>query len=559
MLNADPGERPATNAHAHEPGPPSANVARARSEVPAEVDVAIVGCGLGGLTAGAYLAQSGLRVACFDSHYVAGGCATMFGRGSKANRYYFDVGLHYIGDCGPEGDIPKILRDLDIDIDFLPMDPDGFDELVFPDFQFRIPVSIELYRERLIELFPKEKRGIDRYVKFLQQVRWITQNPQARRGKINAKTAMSVLFKGRLLARYQTATIGEFIDSCTSDIRLKAVFLGQSGDYGLPPREVSAVLHAGLANHYFEGAFYPKGGGQVIADRIAQSIEAAGGSIHLRRGIARILVEDGRVAGVRTEERRGQTQTIRAKTVISNADIRRTMLDLVGAENLESAHVQKVENWKMAAALFMVFLGVKTDLRELGMRRSNYWVFDQYDMDDLYDATRAGGAPVAKAAYITSASLKDPDTPHHAPEGIQAVEIMSIVNGEAKHWGATDPDAIRWGYKRNETYKSIKARIEDELIARFDRLFPGAADSIVYRESATPLTQTRFTRAWAGTGYGLAATPDQFLRKRPGYRGPIEGLYLAGASTRSGHGIVGAMMSGQAAAHCVKKDLAAGE
>ena len=76
------------------------------------------------------------------------------------------------------------------------------------------------------------------------------------------------------------------------------------------------------------------------------------------------------------------------------------------------------------------------------------------------------------------------------------------------------------------------------------------------RESATPVTHARFTRASGGTGYGIAATPAQFLRNRPGYRGPLPGLYLCGASTRSGHGIVGAMMSGQASARAVTRGLA---
>ena len=47
---------------------------------PAEVDVAVVGCGSAGLLAAATLANQGLSVHCFDAHYVAGGCATQFGR-----------------------------------------------------------------------------------------------------------------------------------------------------------------------------------------------------------------------------------------------------------------------------------------------------------------------------------------------------------------------------------------------------------------------------------------------------------------------------------------------
>ncbi len=70
---------------------------RVRTPVPESVDVAIIGCGPGGLEAGALLARAGQKVACFDQHYVAGGCATMFERGRSDARWRFDVGLHYIG------------------------------------------------------------------------------------------------------------------------------------------------------------------------------------------------------------------------------------------------------------------------------------------------------------------------------------------------------------------------------------------------------------------------------------------------------------------------------
>jgi all-trans-retinol 13,14-reductase len=120
-------------------GPVRAERRRAHLGVPEQLDVAVVGAGLGGLVAAAHLARAGLRVACFDSHYVAGGCATQFARGPKSARYHFDVGLHYIGDCGEGGEIPRILAGLGIELPYAELDPDGFDTLVFPDLTFKIP------------------------------------------------------------------------------------------------------------------------------------------------------------------------------------------------------------------------------------------------------------------------------------------------------------------------------------------------------------------------------------------------------------------------------------
>jgi len=210
----------------------------------------------------------------------------------------------------------------------------------------------------------------------------------------------------------------------------------------------------------------------------------------------------------------------------------------------------------MGGAIFMTFLGIKDDMRKKGMGATNYWQFDGYDMEAFYMANRGAEVPTPMGCYITSATQKDPDTRgHHAPEGVESVEVMTILPGDAKIWQVDEENIRRWKYKRDETYKSLKQSIEDDMIRRLDDLFPGTKENIVYKESATPVTHSRYTRASAGTGYGLACTPEQFMHNRPGYRGPLPGLYFAGASTRAGHGIVGAMNSGFLGAMRVSLDL----
>ncbi len=540
---------------------PSTSRRRAHASIPEEVDVAVVGAGLGGLVAAAALAQRGLRVSVFEAHYTAGGCATQFGRGPKHRRYNFDVGLHYVGDCEEGGAIPSILRGVGVSVDFQPMEQDGFDTLVFPGLRFRIPADLDLYRERLVALFPRERRGIDRYVSLVRAVMQASRMLDADRRPSPVQMARLAL-AGLRLAPHRNATIAEVLDSITQEPALRAIFLGQSGDYGLPPSKVSAMLHLGLAGHYFRGAYYPKGGGQVIADRLCARIEALGGSIHLRQPVERIVVRDGRATGVRLAPKAGDpAREVRAKVVLSNADLKRTFLELVGPEHLPSSWVARAAGFDMAAALFITFLGIAGDhgdLGALGMRASNYWQFDDFDVEAFYgDPERHRGGPIrAKGCYVTSATLKDPENPeHHAPRGVSNVEVMTVVPSSLARWRVDEGEVSAWRYKRNDAYRALKDDLEAQMIARLDAMFPGAASRVVFRESATPVSHRRYTGATDGTGYGLAATPAQFLEQRPGYRGPLPGLYLAGASTRAGHGIVGAMASGRNAARRVLHDL----
>lgn len=526
---------------------------RSKVAVPEQVDVAIVGAGTGGLMAGAYLARAGLKVAVFDSHYVAGGSATMFSRGSGSDRFVFDIGLHYIGDCHEGGILQRVLADVGLDLPMEPMDKDGFDTLIFPDFRFRVPAGQAAYRQALLDAFPAEKRGIERYMKLLRQTELVTSRIFEQYGRMSLGTLLRILFKSPLVARYEKATLGSFIDSCTRDIKLKAVIAGLHGDYGLPPGEIAALFHAGLMNHYLNsGAYYPVGGGQAISDALAETIEGHGGVVALRRGVERILVESGRAVGLRLVDGLGE---VRARAVISGADIKQTWLRLVEREHVPAKLVKQVKGWSMPASLFMTCLAVEDDLPALGIGKSNYWTVDDYDLDALYQRSRGQDQPMIQGTYITSGTVKDPGHAFHAPAGIHTLEVMTLVDGNPRTWGVTEEEMWGTAYQRNPAYLERKERLEAELIERLEATFPGATKNIVFRESSSPMSQVRYTRASGGAGYGIAMTPQQFNKRRPGARTGIGGMYLVGSSTRANHGIIGTMQSGRIAAWELCKDL----
>jgi phytoene dehydrogenase-like protein len=528
---------------------------RSKTPVPDQVDIAIVGAGTAGLCAGAYLAKQGLQVALFDSHYIAGGCATQFSRGPTRSPYLFDIGLHYIGECHPGGQAHGLLDPIGVELEYVPLDPEGFDTLVFPDFSFRIPADVDLYRQRLLDLFPNERKGIDRYLKLMRHMSTVFPRVMANDMRVNLRTLLYVAFNGQFVARYDRSTIGSFLDSCIKDPKLKGVILGQHGDYGLPPSEVAALMHVGMAHHYFQGAYYPKGGGQIMADKLAAAVEGYGGTIHLRRGIEKVVIEGGRAVGVQTESKRNSpSQQVRAKVVISTADYIQTMNRLVGRDHLSRKQVRAVERMGTPEAIFMTFMAVKGDLRDYGMSNSNYWQSDHYDIDEYYNRLRAPGELKAQGVYITSASLKDPDT-LHAPEGHMTVEGMSLFPANPEQWGTTEEQLRDGTYSKSPGYQAVKQRLEVELLERVDQLFPGLTENIVHLESATPLTQTRYTRATGGTGYGISSTPELLGERRPGFIGPVPGMFMAGISTRAGNGVIGALAGGRIVARKVAAAL----
>jgi phytoene dehydrogenase-like protein len=510
-------------------------------------DAIVVGSGLGGLACAAYLCAAGRRTLVLESHYVAGGNSQVFRRRVRGTEYEFDVGIHYIGECGRDGLIARILDGLGLAerIVFRPLDPDGYSTLVFPDLRFRVPVGWDRYRARLLETFPEEAAALARVVDAMRVI-----GEQGRRLQ-NQEIGVGELFATvPEIGQWGLRPVTELFAAHGISQRAQAVLLGEQGDYAVRPSRTPALLAAGLTDHYMRGAFYPEGGGQVMAARLVEAIRAHGGEVRTRAAVERIAVEGGRARGVvlaRSGER------VDAPVVVSNADLKRTVLELVGAEHFRPETVERVRGFRMALPLFAAYLDLDVDLAALGVPNTNYWIWGSYDLESIYADLESGRMTSSPLAYVTAASLKDPTNPHLAPRGHTNLQIMTLVPREYAPWhverGPVDAGSNR--YHTDREYRRRKDELVERLIGIADGVIPGLAKHVVWKESATPVTQERFTRSTGGTSYGIEFATDQMGPMRVGPATDVAGLYLAGASTPSGHGIGGVLRSGVIAASAI--------
>jgi phytoene dehydrogenase-like protein len=516
-----------------------------RDDTRGPFDALVVGSGLGGLTCAAYLCAAGRRTLVLEAHSVAGGNSQVFRRQVRGREYEFDVGIHYIGECGPGGLIQTLLRGVGLAerVVFRPLDPDGYSTLVFPDFSFRVPAGWDRYRARLLETFPDEAEPLGRVVDLLRQVA-----AEARRFQGREFPPEALAHEAPALLRHGLRPVtGLFREHGLSE-RAAAVLLGEQGDYAVRPSRTPVSLAAGLTDHYMRGAFYPEGGGQVMAARLVEAIRAYGGAVRTRAPVARVRVEGGRVRGVVLA---GSGEVIDAPVVVSNADLKRTLLELVGAEHLAAATVERVRGFRMSLPLFTLYLALDEELAAQGVPNTNYWIWGSYDIDALYERIEGGALPDVPLAYLSFASLKDPTNPHLAPPGFSNLQIMTLVPREYAFWHVGRGPAEGGRYHRDPAYRRVKAELTERLFDAAERVLPGLREHVAWKESASPLTQERFTRSTGGTSYGVEWAVDQQGPLRLGPGTEVEGLYLCGASTPSGHGIANVMRSGLVAAGAV--------
>jgi len=513
-------------------------------------DVIVIGSGLGGLACAAYLSAVGRRTLVLEAHYVAGGNSQVFRRRHHGRGYEFDVGLHYIGECGPEGSITRILRGVGLAdrVTFRPLDADGFSTLVFPDLTFRVPAGWDRYRARLLETFPREAGPLGRVVDTMREVAEAGHR-LGREGNLPA----DVLTTMPRFVEWGLRPVTALFDAHALSSQARAVLLGEQGDYAVPPSRTSVALHAGLTDHYMRGAFYPEGGGQVIAARLIEMIRAHGGVVRTHAPVAHVRIERGRAAGV-VLARTGEE--IDAPVVVSNADLKRTVHELVGERHFAAETVARVRAYRMSIPLFIVYLGVKLDLVARGMPNTNYFLWGSYDIEAIYRALEDGHVPDDDFVYVTVASLKDPANPRLAPPGYANLQIMTLVPRDYALWNVAVGDAERGTYHRDPEYVRRKAALAARLIGAAERVIPGLAAHIDWRETASPVTQERFTHSTGGTSYGIEFACDQMGPLRLGPRTEIPGLFLCGASTPWGHGVASVLRGGVGAASAVlERDL----
>jgi len=200
-------------------------------------DVVVIGAGLGGLSAAAYLAKSGKRVLVLEHHAVPGGYAHEFRR----SRFRFEVALHALDGVAPGGWSYEILKELGVldRIRFRRLDPFysarlGGEEIV-------VPADVFAYESDLIRRFPREASGIrslvDSMLQVFLQVRRFTWDREL--GLRLPPSEMASRYSRMLDA--MSVSWGEFMGRHIHDPRLQAVFYVLWGYYGLPPSRLNAA------------------------------------------------------------------------------------------------------------------------------------------------------------------------------------------------------------------------------------------------------------------------------------------------------------------------------
>lgn len=287
----------------------------------------------------------------------------------------------------------------------------------------------------------------------------------------------------------------------------------------------------------------PQGGMGSLAEELAQAARTSGVTIRTNMPVERIVVENGRVAGVATVS----GERFDSLTVVSNADPKRTIMELVGTRHVETGFTRRIKNIRMRGNTAKLHLALDGMPGIAGLAKNEFGdrlviAPDEHYVERAFNPAKYGECSAEPVIEMTLPSFRDPAL---APTG---KHVMSCVVQYAPH-------ALKSGWT-----DAAKQAFTKTCIETIGRYAPDLASRITASELLTPADIEREFHITGGHWHHGELALDQFMFVRPvcgaaQYRMPLDGLYLCGAGTHPGGGVSGA--AGRNAAKLIIREQSA--
>jgi len=441
-------------------------------------DVVVIGSGLAGLTGANQLAKNGHSVLLLEHHYQYGGLATWF---KRKGGHIFDISLHGF----PIGMIKSCRKYWTREI------ADSIVQLrnvrfINPEFNISTTFDRTHFTNLLIKNFKIARTKVE---EFFSRVKAMNFYDDA---AMTTRDLFEEFFPGRKDVHRLLMEPMAYANGSTMD----------------DPAVTFGIVFGNFMN---KGVYTFKGGTDLLIGKMVRELRKNGVELRKRALVEQVMVdhrcEQPRIAGVRANGR-----TIRCRAVLSNANLKSTILRLVGRHHFKSNYVKEAEQVRINSSSCQVYMGLKKGavIPNIGdlVFTSDATDFSMEELTDLHTSSRTF------SVYYpgTRPQLKNP-----------RIAIIASLNSNWKDWSSLS----------EEDYRREKERLCEETVASLERLIPDIREKIDHLEAATPRTIHYYTRHVGGTSFG---TKFEGLNVSMNLPLQIMGLFHAGS--------VGIIMSG---------------
>lgn len=478
----------------------------------------VIGSGIGGSATAMLLAHAGIPVVLVEKNSRIGGSCAAY----EKHGFRIDIGTHMFS-RGPEGPLGEVLRRVgrpgalsfrrtrDIAEIRTTVGGEGVTKIRVPaDRRRYLPFVLSL--ARAMRLPPLE---------VVHAVRMFTQILAMSDEEVEA---------------WNDRTVEDFVTQYTHHTATITLFGFLLGLYFiLPYWEVAAgealwAFRKMVSDNWLS---YPLGGASAIPEKYCAIARSMGAEIRTGSGVKRIVVKNGKAAGVELED----GTILPASIVVSTSSIRTTVLRLAGKEHFPSWYVDRALRLRGSQIAVQAKIALSKPLVSAGAlvggvgdRDLGIFDLEPQDLKTMFNSVLEGRIPPVVPFYCPVPSNFDPTL---APPGCQLLTVCALApTSDVK---LTDPGAA-WEEAMLQTMRRVVPELDQHLMF-VDRFSVG------------------FIEHWIGKEFGPAVstgqTPGQVGKNRPAVHSPVSGLYFAGCGA-GGRG-VGTELAASSALECVDR------
>ncbi|MFH1321778.1 MAG: NAD(P)/FAD-dependent oxidoreductase [Bacteroidota bacterium] len=477
-----------------------------------EYDVIIVGSGIGGLSCGALLAVKGYKVLILEQAKNIGGYCAGFTR----NGFVFNVGVEDVSSLWIDnGTLGYLLKMTGLKKENLFIKNESR-QYIANGKSIEMSATSGNIITILSNMFPKEKENIKRFftdakngyeqifsnndgygiplpVELLIKLFGIKKIIAFRKEKPDFFKWVNKNFTQKLKEYFKNEDLIGFITSLSHYI-------------DTPPEKTpgETAIIACLSYFIYGGGYLPINGGKNFTDGLKKVIEKNNGEVLVNHKVDKILTKDGVVRGVTVND-----ISFSSPIVVSNANAVTTFFNLVGEDKFDKKFIKFIKSLKFSTSAFVAYIGLDIDLKK-------------------YPAII--GTKDEKFGLVISSNVD----PSRSQNGKACVTIFE----KSKYSDFPDRGTIEYEEKKKECL--------NKLLDKVEKIIPSFREHIIVQDTATPKTFERYTSMPQGALYSFDHSTGT---KRPKFKTPIKGLYLASASSGYGGGIESVVITGILCCH----------
>ncbi|MDX1638442.1 MAG: phytoene desaturase family protein [Balneolaceae bacterium] len=488
------------------------------------MDIAIIGAGIGGLSASLLLSAEGHQVTVYEKNRSVGGKMNEL----RADGYRFDTGPSLLT-------MPELLEQVfsscgEAMQDYMTLSPlDPLCRYHFPDGTLLDNYSdMERSLHEIRRIAPEDEQSYRRFLSYARSLFEKSAPSFLYNPLFDASDLQSVDFSD-LLHIDALSTVSKRVDDYFDSTYLRRFFKRFTTYNGSSPFRAPATLNVIPHVEINRGGHYVKGGIYRIAEALYKAGLKCGVEFRLGTGVDQILTNGPRVTGIAPDN----GLKVGYDLVISNSDAFHTYMNLLPERAVPTLQRKRLSRTEPSCSGFVLLLGIDRSYDLLKHHNVFFSADYRREFEMIFDERRPPDDPTI---YVANTSFSDPSD---APDG--GSNLFVLVNAPYLD-GSFD-----WERNGTEYADSVERELEN-------RGLDGLRSAVRFRQTITPRDFYERYLSNRGSIYGTSSNSRLSAFLRPANKARfIDGLYLVGGSTHPGGGIPLVILSAMHACELIKR------